>query len=1082
MTEQPELITASNEVLFDVHGYPMKLPKSLNARIKRNGINYLPGVGVAPSDIMFVQGYVFDEQAEDEIRAGYQTIKTEPRVNKGGAFNTLKDLLGTLGISIDLFYYTSFIKFRPPKGRHNKPPAHVVEAMTTLFAEEVERVQPKIIVTFGKLAFEQITGKRVRFDQIRACWFNCERYNCLVFAMPDALQPVLNPGLCEQLRVDLCDLVYVYEGNKLSGDTDAWSVRKEELNYSVIHNSSELKAWVDERLAENCRLLSVDCEFGGRTIVDCKLRSLQACWKPSWAVYIRFMDDKGNYAFDVDYKEAGKILAPLCDHPEMKYIGYSAAIDVSRMSWFLGLEWYNKIAMDIQYGIQAFDEDAEQGLERVALQYTRFGRYDSDLMDWKTANPGMVTEDTGYLYVPDEILVSYACIDVDVPMRAYGKVILRLIEDDTYNFYNEYANVLVGNIFITFMLTGLPVKVEKLESLRNLYDWGKTELEKEFLKRYAKAIEDRLEVVMMENASSPGEGMMTFLKILSAKNAVDTYSAFNEVMGKNADKYRVVLEAYHARDNFKLRSADHKVRWLFDVMGYIPVKSTANKSKGQYSTPWERVLELPKEAQKQYSPAVDKQVLTILANDTGDELINFALQVIAVGSIRNSVLKPAELDDNGEVVKENGLMYWLASDGRIHCNFAATETWRPRAWKPNTLNWSSYVHDGVKKALKELLKIHATAGTLPLEFKDFESGEVDIPSIRSVIDISELPPSPGSEGWIFVESDYDAAELCGQAFQSGDENFILLITEPDDQFGLVKDNAKARVRLRYSETSGIPIENQRPEFLMTWTEGNKLVAKYTIESLLVDSSGALIHPRHDLHWGLAEYVQANPRELYVDKFTRTGIGKLGNFSVAYGTSPTTLERKYKSDTGKEPEPGTGQKIIDALTAQRPVAMQWLNDLEKTPVDPGYIQSESGAKRHFKLHAPHLRGISSKTKKSVLASLAREARNFHLQHSVGATAIRAEDKMMEHCRQNQIKHVYPVAVLYDSLVTMCPIEMRFEVQDMHQRFMCDENQWHNHGRTWNYTATHEMNFAWSERPSKEQQKLLSDRNYKTTFSK
>jgi uracil-DNA glycosylase family 4 len=1546
------------EALYDEHGYPFKLPKTLMSRITRHGTHFLPGVGHTPADIMFVQGYVFDEQAEDVIRGLYQTTKIEPKINKGGAFNTLRDMLGTLGLSLDHCYYTSFIKFKPPKGRHNKPPQHVVAAMSSIFDDEVERVKPKIIVVFGKLAFEQVTGMRMRFDHIRACWFPSVKHKCLIYVMPDALQPVLNPSLCEQMRIDLLDLMFVYESNKNAQVLDAWGVRNEDLFYSTITNSAELKAWVDQRLAENCNLLSVDCEFGGRTIVDCKLRSVQFCWKPAHAVYIRLMDDDARYVFDTSYEGVGAILAPLCDRPSLKYIGYSAAIDISRLAWFMKLKWYNKLAMDLQYGVQAYDESAEQGLERLAIQFTRMGRYDSDLMEWKSKNPDKVSEEHGYLYVPESILAPYACKDVDVPMRAYGRVCQSLIQDDTWEFYNNYANVLVGNLFITFMLTGLPVSYPKLDRLRELYEWGKTELEKEFIARYSQVVEDRLRDVMLEQGTDEVKSLGAFFTIVRAQD-VSTYPLFNQVMGDKAGKYRVILDAYLDRANFKLRSSDDKCRWLFDVMGYMPVKSTANKGKGMYATPWERVLELPPEAQKLYSPAVDKQSLMIIAGDTGDQLVHFALQVIAVGSVRNGVLKPAELDDDGNLVKENGLHYWIASDGRIHCNFAATETWRPRAWKPNTLNWASYVHEGVAKAFKELLDKHTAAGTLPALFSGYADGSENIPSIRSVVDVRTLPPLPGSSGWIIVESDYDTAELVGQAYQSGDENFIRLVTEPDTQFGLIPGNDKARVRLQYANDSGIPDENRNSAFLMTWTEKGKLIASYDIADLARDPEGKLLHPRHDLHWGLVEYVLANPREIYTDKIQRVGVGKVGNFSclsrttkvltnlgnipileidetkhklwdgvewvthegliekppqhtityggltatvdhgvwtddgreiffgeaalqnlrlaetqnangtarqiefcdssnrmgysdagrnaglsevqnvsrpenrvdaehakdhmprmhvrprgkesrleisrnasavrtghacllgqlqgtrhsvpvylkgaiysmgvinvsggnvqweglrsdrqqrallpgessigrqahqseeytnqpelgngarggiclgqskrshstknhhklvsrrkvgsgdfgtrqkrrrqsgdeagfsegkagaqsacpigaasggyfngggysslisnrvyvardfgelgtmetqlrdakhpnanesvpsgepdnrlltqcaeqavvsgsgdaggnhevgeqpgkskrskyvaasqglqsevsgmhderirdkevlharddgrgsssqelgvngyrgrpkevlldmlqqagfqftiepvydlvnagprhrftangvlvsnTAYGASVTTLERKYKSDTGKEPEPGTGQRILDALTAQRPVAMQWLTDLEQCPINPGYVQTESGAKRHFKLHAPNLRGVSARTKKSVLVALAREARNFPLQNSVSVTAIRAAKLLMEHCECENIQHVYPMALLYDSIVTICPIEMRFVVMDLHERFMCTENQWHNHGRTWNYTATHEFNFAWSERPSKALQKQLSDRTYKT----
>jgi hypothetical protein len=101
---------------------------------------------------------------------------------------------------------------------------------------------------------------------------------------------------------------------------------------------------------------------------------------------------------------------------------------------------------------------------------------------------------------------------------------------------------------------------------------------------------------------------------------------------------------------------------------------------------WEKVMNMPPDVRKDYQPAADKQSLQIFGETLKDDLIRELLDLNAVGNVLKAFLKPAELDDEGEVVRENGLRYWVCSDNHIHSNTSTTESGRPRAWNPNALN------------------------------------------------------------------------------------------------------------------------------------------------------------------------------------------------------------------------------------------------------------------------------------------------------------------------------------------------------------------------------------------------------------
>ena len=143
-----------------------------------------------------------------------------------------------------------------------------------------------------------------------------------------------------------------------------------------------------------------------------------------------------------------------------------------------------------------------------------------------------------------------------------------------------------------------------------------------------------------------------------------------------------VMEHFLDAPNFKIASSDHKSRWLFQVRRFRPIKSTNNKEKGRPSMPWdsvERILSKAPHLAHLYKPAADKQSIKMLGDETQDRMLIKLLDVMAVANVCKAFLKPAELDDEGELVKENGLHYWIASDGKIHGMYSLTETYRPRA-------------------------------------------------------------------------------------------------------------------------------------------------------------------------------------------------------------------------------------------------------------------------------------------------------------------------------------------------------------------------------------------------------------------
>lgn len=199
-------------------------------------------------------------------------------------------------------------------------------------------------------------------------------------------------------------------------------------------------------------------------------------------------------------------------------------------------------------------------------------------------------------------------------------------------------------------------------------------------------------------------------------------------------------------------------------------------------------------------------------------------------------------------------------------------------------------------------------------------------------------------------------------------------------------------------------------------------------------------------------------------------------SSAYGASATSLERKIESDTGVKPTEGTGERGLEAISERQPRATQFLEEMARVPKEKGFYRAASGRIRHCPMHGAGS-GVGWRTRNSIESALGRQMRNYPFQESVGATAARACKWLMNSYRRLGLK-ARIMTCLYDSVVTLCPLEERFVVARLHKICMSEINTWDytdepGGPRTLQYSIDNEFNWRWSTRPSKEEQKALSD---------
>lgn len=1054
---------------------PPYFPKSLKRTRSYDDVRLVAGEGKEPARVMFVATAVLEEEERDYQRQPYgKALKDPPRYLKGVTGSVLSNMCGASGIKLDECYYTAVIKWLCPRGKRLRPSKDMMNAGLPLLLDEIKRVDPDIIVCMGKPVFDLLSNTKYKLADITGGWFlkDLEGRKRRLYPTECVTKLAIRPDYIHTFKKDVEEL------SRMMKKIDGVYVQEYPLRYKVVDTKMKLLSLVGKLKAENRNILSVDCEWHGMNHKVGQLRSMQICWAPGEAAYIRFMDDQLNYALDCDYKTAGKILSVHLDKPEVQYVGHHISADLPWMHHVLGLQWENKVLIDTEFSQQCVDESSELGLERLGMAYTDLGRYDLALTVWTKKNGKLVAG--GYGLVPDKILIPYACKDVDVVFRSYPHIIRQLKQDyggRAWEYYRTIMNPFVTNLFTSFCLLGLPVDRKKADLLRELYQYARTELGKEFRTGVAKEADYLLKKRLMKVSVSGG--MKVYNQILAkidksldlrdSKKAKQADAALKEaekifyqfIPTKEHMEVKALWEHFLKSPKFNANSSDDMRRLLFDVKGFQPVKSTSQREKGMPSIPWTKVMELPPDKQKEYKPSADKQTLEILGNLYSDDTLLRLLEYKAIDTVCKSFLGEPDVDeDTGKVIQEKGLHAYLDQEDNLIGNFSCTETGRPRSWKPNTLNLPKWVNDKINAGMSIVLKKRLEDGSLPKEFAHWAEDPKSIPSVRSLIS--------APDGWCIVESDYQTAELRGWAYVSGDQQMIDLITKPDKHFAKVKKGVKgldgeplkkAVCRLSYPPF----IQGDFSKYIMTYTVEEKVLARFTEEDLEKDEEGNLVHTKQDLHWSLAEMVHMKPREVLNEDLDRASA-KAGNFKSAYGSSPNSLERAIEADTGVKPEEGTGEKILAALEKRQPRAFEFMEEMQEAPEDPGYIVAASGKVRHFTLHDREKAG--DWLYRSQLSSSGREARNYQMQESVAATAARAAQWLWMFKKKFNLRG-RPIAVLYDSCVSLCPLEERAIWKKAHELFMYLANGWQYGPRVLRYPVDHGLHKSWSAKMSDEE---------------
>lgn len=1023
------------------------------------GVLHLCGRGNISAPVLFVGLCVRPEDVDTSHR-------TLAAMLMGTSGNLFLRCLSRAGFKDEDWYFTSVVKYAPPEG---KPKSADLRWGMPAFVDEIQRMgaQLKLIVCLGKPVLDFLLAlnpdpkqRRVKYRLrdvmgafVPAPWIGV---GVRIFPMDSATVPVVRPEHYERFQLDL--IAVKAELDALRGHT----VVPVSQQYVTITKATELAGLMTRLKGEGVKELAVDAEWQGQTAWGGRLRSFQFCWAPGEAAYLRLMDDKLKYAFDRPIEVVRQILAPVFNDPAIKFLGHNASADMPWMHHHLDIDVYQRFAFDTMYAQHTVNEYADQKLERLAIRYTDLGRYDFDLTHWKNTHGFDDKTEEGYGKVPDEILIPYACKDVDTTFRCRVPLRYALEKQELTEYYNTFVLPFVTDGFYELMDTGLPINVEFLTDMRRVFRRNRRILFEEF--RRTLTIEAQKQLMLSLARRDRVRGIAGFLGIQKLLHeAVDDQGHPNRnhpaveqalKLAKPFFDYRTWPEFLNVFEHrldapvFNLNSTIQRKRWLFQVRKLMPVKTT---KRAGVQIPWAKVLTLPKNIQSDYEPATDKDTVRVYAGK--DSLVAQFQELRSVDTIVKSFLrgtdaehadavpnpdKPDTSEDENRGKAEQGLHAWIQDDSRIHANFSLTETARPRAWKPNILNWPKSVTKPIEAAFARVQAAYPEHSDEPA-------------SLRACV---QAPP-----GWVIIDMDLKTAEIVALARYANDENMIRVLTEPDTQFARIdQDNPKKVVRIAFNENEGIAQSEWDSSLLVSSDDPR----------ILRNLDGSIVHPKRDLHWEMGTAVVGKPREKCDERMVRDGCGKVGNFSIPYGASPSLLERLIEANTGIKPPAGTGRTMIATWEQRYPDCKRFLEEMEGVVELPGRWRSLSGRIRHFNLGDAELR-IESLDEG--VPHLLRQARNFPEQELVAATTGRALLRFIAERRRLQLRSRIGV-LLYDAMTAFAPLEEARQTAELLRNCLTVWNQWDAPGGRFHFEVDVNFYFRWGVKLTVEERSLLN----------
>ncbi len=189
-------------------------------------------------------------------------------------------------------------------------------------------------------------------------------------------------------------------------------------------------------------------------------------------VSISYKKEHGRYiSTDALDEENLRLLQKIID--TFIIIFHNMKFDYKMMAYHLEVKFNRSRVHDTMVMHYALDENESHGLKPLALKYTNYGDYDSELDSFKKEyckTHGILEEDFTYDLIPFDILAAYAAIDTAVTYELFMKFWPIIQKNDKLMWV--YNNLLIpGTLFLMDMEeVGIPIDKERMVAAEGYLD------------------------------------------------------------------------------------------------------------------------------------------------------------------------------------------------------------------------------------------------------------------------------------------------------------------------------------------------------------------------------------------------------------------------------------------------------------------------------------------------------------------------------------------------------------------------------------------------------------------------------------
>ena len=152
---------------------------------------------------------------------------------------------------------------------------------------------------------------------------------------------------------------------------------------------------------------------------------------------------------------------------------HNMKFDIKMIEYHVGLKFDRKRVHDTMVMHYCLDENDSHGLKPLALKYTDYGDYDSELDEFKKsycAKTGMSVDDFTYDLIPFDVISKYAAIDTSVTLTLFHK--FWPVIQKNQKLLTLYTTIMIpGTLFLMDMEeVGIPISRERMQAAENYLD------------------------------------------------------------------------------------------------------------------------------------------------------------------------------------------------------------------------------------------------------------------------------------------------------------------------------------------------------------------------------------------------------------------------------------------------------------------------------------------------------------------------------------------------------------------------------------------------------------------------------------